>query len=222
MKKISSGIGVTALLSIASSVLTIASAKAQDSTPVVDPTGPKYTEPTYPSSDPSDQLYNIRINPLGLLLGEIGADIDFGISESVTLGPSVSYLKASATDDSGNSVTATAAAFGLRANFYLSNKRFHDGWYLAPSAYYIPLTVSDTISGSSYSATLHMLEVEALCGYQWVWKNGFNMTLGAGVGYYSASSSVTITNSSGGTSAATIPIFAGVVPAAEFGLGWVF
>lgn len=180
-----------------------------------------------PNSSPEHDLgalksTNIRINPLGLLLGVIGADVDFGVGERFTIGPSIAYLKASTTDIYSDGVDYTAWSIGIRANFYLSGPRFHSGWYLAPSAAYIPVTVNDSFSGDSYTATSGAFAISVLAGYQWVFRSGFNMTLGAGAAYYTTKKNVTVTDSSGNSQNVSTPSFAGVLPDLEFGLGWAF
>ena len=67
------------------------------------------------------QSANVRVNPLGLLIGLFNADIDFKVTDTVTVGPQLSYLNWSL-----GSTSVKAYGIGARANFYLSGPVFTD------------------------------------------------------------------------------------------------
>lgn len=168
---------------------------------------------------------NVRVNPLAMLIGVVNADIDFGITDGITLGPSLSMLSAK-SGVSGTGITTSetkisAYSIGARANFYFSGVSFTDGWYFGPSASYLPVSVTETEGTDSYSASMGAFSVSALLGYQWMWET-FNINLGLGAGYYSTSSSVTATTSSGKSTTVAVPSFSGVAPSLEFSLGYAF
>jgi len=157
----------------------------------------------------ADRAANVRVNPLGLLIGTLGAEIDIGVGESVTVGPAVSLMSLTAGTTSVN-----AFSFGVRANFYLGGPRFTDGWFVGPSAIYAPMTI--TVGDATGSA--NAFAIGAVAGYQWVWDSGFNINLAGGAAYYTAAADVTLDDD---TSIA-MPGFSGVGPALEFSLGWAF
>jgi len=182
----------------------------------------KHAAPAENDEQTSDGVANLQINPLGLIFGELDMNLDFGVTSSITVGPTFSALNASVDDGQGDVVSIKSISYGVRSNFCLSGTRFRDSWYLSPAFYYMPATVNQTVSGDSFSATLHIFELRALVGYQWVWNSGFNIKLGGGIAYYSVGNSVVVTNSAGTSQTAQVPTFSGLMPALEFGLGWVF
>lgn len=155
---------------------------------------------------------NVRINPLGILVGSLSGDFDFRINEKFTLGPSISYMKASniLTDLSGFGI-------GLRGNWYLTGDALTDSWYVGPMAGYASLSVSSPFLGTE-STSRGAFYVGTLVGYQWVWKSGINLNLGLGANFYSGGDSVVASN---GVSL-DVPYFHGIVPNGELTLGYAF
>ena len=150
------------------------------------------------------QSTNVRVNPLGLLIGLFNADIDFKVTDTVTVGPQLSYLNWSL-----GSTSVKAYGIGARANFYLSGPVFTDGWYAAPAVAMAFASAKNSTDSASYSA----VNVSGLFGYQWVWASGFNINLGFGASYSARPSSVDGIDISG---------LSAVTPAIEFTLGKTF
>jgi len=156
----------------------------------------------------ADRAANIRVNPLGLLTGTLGGEVDIGIGENFTVGPTASLLSATA-----GTTSVSAVSFGVRSNFHLSGPRFNDSWFVSPSVLYAPMTIS--LDGASRSA--NAFAVGAVAGYQWVWDSGFNINMAGGAAYYASDAEITLDD---GTSVA-IPL-SGTLPSIEFSLGWAF
>lgn len=152
---------------------------------------------------------NVRVNPLGLAFGIIGAEVDFKVGESMTVGPSLGILSTSLGTTSLN-----AYQIGARANFYLSGPAISDGWFAAPYASFLPMTIKSGNASASWSS----FSAGALFGYQWVWESGFNMDVGLGASYYSTASSVTADDGS----SLSVPGFSGILPAFEWSVGYAF
>ncbi len=156
----------------------------------------------------ADRAANVRVNPLGLMTGTLGAEVDIGIGESFTAGPTASLVSVTV-----GSTSVSAFSFGVRSNFYLGGPRFTDGWFVGPSVLYAPMTIS--LGGASGTASA--FAVGAVAGYQWVWDSGFNINLAGGAAYYASAADITLED---GTSVA-VPL-SGTLPAFEFSLGWAF
>lgn len=162
---------------------------------------------TAESTGPDKDL-NIRVNPLGFIFGAANVQFDIGISDSFTLGPSLSYASVKATSTttvngtttSSSSVSSSAFGVGARANLFLGHSRFTDGWYLGPEVGFA--------SAKAGSTSASGLSVGAVVGYGWFWEKGFNIMFGLGVQYISVDTAVFSVG--------------GVLPAGEFTLGYAF
>ncbi len=165
---------------------------------------------------------NIRVSPLGIASGAFGVHVDFGVSDRITVGPTVSHYTGSVgINDSKTELSAWE--FGARSNFYLSGDRFNDSWVLGTSLSYMPATLRETIGGTEIAkASLSGVTAGALIGYQWVWNGGFNMNVGGGIAYYGIGDSASTTNVDGTTVAMSTPAFHGVLPNLELTVGYAF
>lgn len=163
---------------------------------------------------PTHEL-NFRVNPVGLLFGVWGADIELGLSRQITLGPSAGVLKGlrGATD-------STYYQFGLVATYYLSNTRFTDSFLVRLSGYYIPITIARQSAGTVFSGTLPTKSFGLTGGYEWIFDNGLNVNLGAGAAYYVASPVLETRAADGSTQTITMPEVQGFQPVLEISVGW--
>ena len=152
---------------------------------------------------------NVRVNPLGLLLGAISADVDFKISDKFTIGPTMSYYSASILG-----TKLSGFGIGARGNYYLTGDAMTDSFILGPQ---LGMSLFSVSSGNSKASSTGFY-VGAIGGYQWVWQNGFNVNLGLGANYYSQAASA---KASDGTSI-SVPGFHGFGPTGELTVGWVF
>ncbi len=151
---------------------------------------------------------NIRVSPLSLIGGMVGADADFKVGERFTIGPTVSTMKASLLF-----TELTGFSFGARANWYLSENAIDDSWYVGPTIGYSSMTVSQLGQQGSVGA----FTLGTLVGYQWVLDNGFNVNVGGGAAFYMGDDSVVA-----GNTTLSVPFYSGFVPQAEITVGYAF
>jgi hypothetical protein len=164
-----------------------------------------------------ERILNIRTNPLSLLLGFYGADLDLGLTPQLTLGPSVSYFSGELLK-----VRFKLPKLGVRANYYTAGERFKDSFIIGPYAYYSPLSFTRAIDGVAYEANLGAVIIGSSFAYQWALDSGFNLTLGAGLGIVGVSSSARGTAADGAQREISLPSFGFVLPMLESSLGWAF
>lgn len=148
---------------------------------------------------------NISVQPLGFLIGFANIEADFGVTDTIAIGPSLSY-----TSVNFLGLNITVLGIGANADFYLGHKRFTDGFFVGTglglqigggSGSFLGLT-----SSGSTSATIGV-GAEGTIGYAWFWGSGFNLGLEAGAAY----SSVLASDSA-----------PSVRPILGFRLGWAF
>jgi hypothetical protein len=160
---------------------------------------------------------NVRINPLAALFGMLNAEIDFKMSDSLTVGPSLSYWSISLGD-----VSFSAYSLGVRANYYFGGGALDtDGWYLGPYAAFASMTVEEDLLGDNFSASASGFGLGAMIGHQWMWET-FNINLGLGFGYYMIDETQTAENDDGVEREVDVPAAAGTSVGLEFTLGWAF
>ena len=160
----------------------------------------------------SEPTWNISTNLFGPVLGEYGLSVSRRLGQWAAVGLTGAYEHPSVTN--GN---ASASGFGVGAEgvLYFTGSAFSDSIISAVSAGFEKLSVSDA-SGGGGSASTSFLAVTAIGGYQWVWSSGLNLTLGVGVRYLSAPSSLLLSNGQ-------IAFFrTGVRPAAAVTVGYAF
>jgi hypothetical protein len=165
--------------------------------------------PTLSASVSTSKSLNVRVNPLGLAIGSISAEGDFKINEKWTLGPSLSHFSANFFFTELN-----GWGFGARSNYYLTGNVFEDSWIVGTS---VGLSVVNVRFLTEEASSLGVF-VNALLGYQWVWKSGLNMQLALGGSWFSQGSEMQ--SDSGAT--IDVPFYHGIKPAAEFTVGYVF
>lgn len=161
-----------------------------------------------------DYSYNLKTAPVSNLIGIVNVELDIAVSEHYTLGPSYLGFNYDRSD-----VNYDSDAFGIRANYYF-DKALSGGWLLSLSATYGDFEISKTDNNINYSTNTATRIYTALAGYQAMWKH-FNLTFGIGASYFSLPSTVTAVE---GVDILEIntSFLSGVVPNAEFTLGWRF
>ena len=142
--------------------------------PAAEPVRPVETRSRY-----SDERHgNFRFGPVGLLVGYVGANLDFKLGDSSwTLGPEVSYWDVDIFD-----VDFEATWLGLRANYYIGRPALTSGWYIGPYVSYAKVVTKDFDSsrGGQGRGEDKSWRFGAIGGYTWIW-NSFNMMLGVGL-----------------------------------------
>jgi len=197
------------------------SAAAAPPGPVPPPNAPAVAQAAVPAEappDPDDVRYprksaGVFINPLGLLFGVFGAEVDFRVADFMTLNVGGSYYRRSVTLLDANTTTnAYGGDFG--AQFFPFGRAFNQ-LYVYPRVSYSRASATRTQPGfADASADSSLLGVGATVGYQWVWNPGFSLRLGAGMAYFTALAK---------DEASTVEIsLAGVLPQLDASLGWTF
>ncbi|HVJ64811.1 MAG TPA: hypothetical protein VM901_06120 [Bdellovibrionota bacterium] len=164
---------------------------------------------TSPRAAAQDDTGNVRINPVGFLIGFLNADLDFKLSETFTLGPSLGLINLSSGDTS-----LDAFAFGVRANLFLNGTAFTNSWYFGPSVTFGWAKLKTNSDEASTSLT----SIKAIFGYQWVWPSGFNLAVAAGPQYLFLPKQV---KNEAGNEIDT-KVARGILPSGEFTVGFVF
>ncbi len=119
----------------------------------------------------SIQFMNVNLDPVQLLVGSTSVAVDFGISESITIGPSMYYSYHSLGVTTGQSIV-----LGMRSIFFLGHARFTDGWFVTPFFQWGKSSSSLNLTGNG-----PVLGVDV--GYWWFWESGVNVGLGLGLKY---------------------------------------
>lgn len=194
--------GKSALVALS---LAISSVAFADVAPVVSEMSSTSTASSYEL-----KRVNITVSPLGFIIGSFGGGVDFGVSDRITLGAYGSYLSRNIAD-----VYVQGGDVGARARFYLTGPRLSSGWYLSPSVGYT--TVS--IGAGRRSISVDGPEAKGIIGYQWVFDNGINIALGAGLTYRALTPK---TVSQDGQQRKLISSLNGIGFASEVSLGFAF
>ncbi len=151
----------------------------------------------------SDSFMNVRVSPLGLLVGYINFDVDFKISNDWAIGPSVTYWRYNADSIyfTGNRLTSETRVIGVRGT-WAKNGTYRSGLYISPLFQLLSARVvgTSTASGREITASATIPVLTGLIGYQWFWEN-FNMNVGGG---FSISTSSTKVDVNDGTTTSTV------------------
>ncbi len=158
---------------------------------------------------------NFRVNPVGLLFGVWGGDVEFGLLKRLTLGPSAAVLKGltGATD-------STYYQFGAIATVYLASERFTDSVLVRMSGYYIPISIARQSAGTVFTGVLPTASFGVSGGYEWMFSNGININLAAGVAYYLTSPRLETRAADGAAQTFTTGEVQGFQPTLEISVGW--
>jgi hypothetical protein len=153
--------------------------------------------------------YNISVNPIWLPLGVIDGEIDFAVSERLTLGAYTSIFQYRI-----GTTNISSLGLGARLNYYLTQERLSTSWYISPFAQIIPTAWTASAGNLNYTS----FSFGGIFGRHWVFKSGFNIMAGAGLSYYTAKNSMHIH----GQNVTSNFQFSGFWPTGEFRLGYTF
>lgn len=177
---------------------------------------------TNTSGKSGSQTMNIRVSPLGLLVGYLNADLDIKMGDEWTLGPTLSYwsFKTDSSTTTGG-IDLSMFAIGARANWYPSGV-FKSGFFVSPIFQYVSATAKarSSVNGENISATASAPIFQGLAGYHWFGKT-INFSLGAGFGVSPSSTKVKVTDSTG-TSSNEVQASRSVGLALDMMLGYTF
>lgn len=159
------------------------------------------------STSAGEKSLNVSVNPLGFFFGVANLNVDFGIGESIAIGPTIQYAKyssASVTVGTTTSTTeATGVGFGANFTYFIGRPSFTDSWFINPFITYQSLkNGSASQSGVMYGANI---------GYGWYWSSGLNLSLGLG-----------IQNVSVDLAALGLGTVSGTLPSGKIQLGYAF
>ena len=142
---------------------------------------------------------NFRINPFSLVADSVAGGIDVGLSSKFSLGVDAGY---SYNTELFTPYKGKAYSGGLSLTYYANSMR-EDSFVASAgvSKSYVQL-VNDS---NTFTARGTTGDVKA--GYRWIWANGFNTKLAAGIGQTKFSNSEQINGR-------------GLAPVAEFSFGY--
>jgi hypothetical protein len=145
----------------------------------------------------SNNSFDLRLNPIGVIGGNVSANFDFKISKHLTLGPQGLYLHVKIPQSGffNSDYDITAFGYGLRANWFFKGA-FKDGFYLGPSLEYLTVNLKTSDAFGAATGTASGLMASCLIGYGWFW-DGFNIMLAGGYGTVLGASGITIKDSVG-------------------------
>ena len=127
-------------------------------------------------SDVENQMRDLEfcVSPLALAYGIPGMEVDVGVTRNLTFGVLVQTYRTS-------SKTRTLQAYevNLGTTFYLAgHTRFTDSFVLQPFFDYVEDETDTETSGRQvYQKGIYF---SLMGGYEWFWKNGFSVQVGAG------------------------------------------
>ncbi len=153
--------------------------------------------------------FNLRFAPLGFIFGSYSLNFDFAVGDRITVGPYLNYFNYNLL---GLGISSVGG--GVAMMYYLSGPRLSSSWYLSPEVGF----GANSLSLNGATSSVAGLQARATVGYQWVWRSGFNLQLGAGVQY----SSMSATQKVGGQETQVTGGAVGVGPAFDFMLGQAF
>jgi hypothetical protein len=167
----------------------------------------------------SEDKYDFRFSPIGLVVGAIDVNLDIAIDPNWTLGPQIGFLHHKFRSDPSFTTDYDVKAFmlGARANWF-RNGNYTDGLYVGPSLSFAGVKVETSDSNGPESASVSALLASCLVGYGWFW-DSFNIMLGGGLTLGLGQSNVDITHSDGTKTSIATNIGGFDV---EFSLGWTF
>ena len=166
--------------------------------------------------DSADAL-NVRINPLGVLVGSISLNLDVAVLPRWTLGPEFKYWNLRTKSNDGNSYDVFALGGGVRANWFKEGV-FTDGLYVGPSLSYARTALKVKNSAGELSYDDSSLILSSVVGYAWFWSS-FNIHLGGGANVNLGNDNIQVKNTDGSTSRVRTSV-TGLT--AEFSLGYTF
>jgi hypothetical protein len=173
------------------------------------------------SGDTVEKFMNVKVTPIGLIIGYVNIDVDFKVSSRWSVGPTASYWHWNdAGSINGSDIGLTMYAVGVRGNWYKQGT-YRTGFYISPLIQYLSATATARSNNTDISATASTSVFSSIFGYHWFW-DSFNLALGGGPSLELGKANVTIND---GNSTTTTSDYArqntlGLV--GEFMLGWTF
>lgn len=149
----------------------------------------------------------VKINPFGLLFGNINAGWEHVIGESSSVEVGLGYRRREGTVGSESDVKFTGFSVYGQYRKYFGKKVIPNGFYVAPGISYSKTSADVDGDDAGFSA----LAFGAIVGHQWAWNSGFVLDLGLGINYYNLSTT-------GDVSGIDLD---GIGPAARVALGFV-
>jgi len=172
-----------------------------------------------PPADPYDIRYpnksaGIFLQPLGILSGTLGAEVDFKLASAITLNVEGDYTSSSLrTFDRTSGADAAAWAIDIGPQFFPFGRAFNQLYVYPRFSYVHAWATSHDASTGDISATASGYGFATTVGYQWTYVSGFSLRLGAGVAYV---------NVEGGDASTSTVRVSGLLPALDASLGWTF
>lgn len=159
-----------------------------------------------PSHADGEKNMALSFDPMGLLSGAVPLTFRMGIADRFSLG-----ITAYDKFFSLSKVTTMGIGGGLSGKFHLSGTAFTNGWYVKPEAMVGYWQIGDEPNKTKGIA----IEPRLTAGYDWIWPNGFNLSLGFGIKYLHFTGDRTAIKDMGFG-------FHEFFPNADLGLGWAF
>ncbi len=140
-----------------------------------------------------EHSFGFRLDPVWVLIGGIGGEVDFRMSRTISLGiggynifpHSTTHSTSTTTTSSGTTFTWdddykwSAYEIYVGPTIMLMGDYDHRGLYLAPGVGYTGAKITD-FGTSKLSGSMDAPELRLTVGYQWVVKN-FRFTTGGGI-----------------------------------------
>jgi hypothetical protein len=191
-----------------------AEATAAEATPAPAPVA--VAAPTSSEDKETDRFaMGIYFNPLSILFGFYGLELDFSPQHFYSINVSGTYYS---RDLLGVKTSAYGGDIGVQM-FLTGSKPLHGAYIYPRIAYANAKAEVDTTSlgGTKSGAEANLIGIGVTAGYQWNWQP-FSLRLGGGIIDYLGSAKAT------GDSSGSVPEISmqGVLPALDFTLGFVF
>ncbi len=169
-----------------------------------------------PSEGYSDEVdsplsKNLRLAPLSINLGSFSFYLDLSASSDLTLGPVLSYLRATG-DPSGVEVSQSSYLWGIQGAWYPNGKKLKTGFSVDPA---IALVVNH-LEQSGASTDPWSVSIACYGVYHWFWDSGWNVSIGAGLSYFSLASQTRLNSGK----LVDTPNYSGLRPALELTFGY--
>ena len=122
----------------------------------------------------TEREINIRIKPLGLMYGVIGAEVQVGVTPRIAVGTSLDWY-----NDQSRTRLTDSYEWEILTSLYLTGDRFQTGWLIETGIVYAPTDIESTAASSSSHVQNYYLS--GSLGREWDLSGGFNMHLGLGL-----------------------------------------
>lgn len=162
----------------------------------------------------SDKNWNVRVDPLTLLVGGTNVELDYAIADKISIGGGLVSWNVDLLD-----VEISMQEYHVRGDYWF-NGAFQQGWYVSGvySTISMELATIDSLN-TRYEADVSASGFKLLGGYHWQW-DSFNLELGFGYVSYSFDDKLTLEAADGSTLEEDLPNVTGT--GLEFNMGWAF